>query len=195
MDPNWKKYYEQTKGRPPSKLLVAAVTFVNSKIAALDLGSGALKDSRYLLAQGFEEVWAIDKEPVPEEILAEINNPRFHFIQSTFADFDFPENKFNLANASYSLPFNSPETFVAVWSSVVKSLVSNGIFAGQFFGVRDEWNTPGKDMVFHGGQDVQDLLKDFKILQLGEEERDGLTANGESKHWHVFNVIAQKTSA
>jgi tellurite methyltransferase len=35
-------------------------------------------------------------------------------------------------------------------------------------------------------------LSGFKVEWLLEEERDGHTATGEPKHWHVFHIVAFK---
>lgn len=47
-------------------------------------------------------------------------------------------------------------------------------------------------MNFHTREDVQDIFSEFRLISLEEEEKDGITALGESKHWHVFHIIAQK---
>ena len=72
------------------------------------------------------------------------------------------------------------------------SLKINGVFVGQFFGTRDEWNKEDSVMTFHSQKDVQELLSNMYIIEFKEEEKDGTTAKGEPKHWHVFYVIAQK---
>ena len=36
------------------------------------------------------------------------------------------------------------------------------------------------------------MFKKFKIIELQEIEKDGLTGLGKMKHWHEFNVIAKK---
>lgn len=58
---DWKTYYLQTADLPPSLLLVKALSFVSHRGKAIDIGGGALKDSRYLLAQGFDTT-VIDQE-------------------------------------------------------------------------------------------------------------------------------------
>jgi hypothetical protein len=59
---NWQEHYLQTKNRPPGAFLIKAVPFVQNKGTAVDLGSGALQDSKFLISQGFNKVIAIDKE-------------------------------------------------------------------------------------------------------------------------------------
>ena len=120
-----------------------------------------------------------------------IKSNKLHFFVSAFADFDFPKNEYDVASAMYSLPFNPPESFDVVFEKIKSSLVEDGIFCGQFFGVRDEWSTNQK-MTFHTKEQVDKLLSDMKVILLDEEEKDDKTANGTPKHWHVFHFIAKK---
>ena len=70
----WQQYYEQTKERPPSVLLVEAFAYIGER--ALDLGAGALKDTRYLLAQDFKHVTVIDSEGLAGELAKELPKTR-----------------------------------------------------------------------------------------------------------------------
>jgi hypothetical protein len=187
MNYSWNEYYKLTKNRLPSPLLVQAITFINKKETALDLGTGALVDSKYLLTQGFEVV-AVDKEKPPEEIM----NDRFKFVQNSFRDYDFPRNTFDLINAQFALPFNGKESFNLIWERLLSSLKLGGIFVGQFFGLEDEWNVPDTKLVFHSKEQVEKLLNGLEVLELKEINKDGKLANGRPKHWHFFNVIARK---
>jgi hypothetical protein len=40
--------------------------------------------------------------------------------------------------------------------------------------------------------DVDRLFSNFNVLKIIEVNEGGTMANGNSKHWHVFNIIAQK---
>lgn len=82
----WQNYYQDTKSKPPSKMLLGALSFVEDKSRALDLGAGASVESKYLLSLGFN-VTAVDQEEFPEQILD--NN--FEFIRSSFKDYEFPK--------------------------------------------------------------------------------------------------------
>jgi tellurite methyltransferase len=79
-----------------------------------------------------------------------------------------------------------------MFTKLIADLQEGGIFVGQFFGVRDSWNLPQKNMTFFTKEEAEAQLSSLKILQLSEEEKDGLTAKGTTKHWHVFHIIAQK---
>lgn len=188
---DWTEYYEITKNNPPSKLLVKALEYVKNKNKAIDIGGGALKDTRYLLSLGFD-VAVIDKDALMVEQAKTISSEKLHPIISSFEDFDFQENTFDIANAAFSLPFNSPITFDRVFQSIKNSLVKDGIFCGQFFGKNDTWATTRKEMTLHTKEDVESLLSDMEILYFNEEESDGTTANGSPKHWHIFHCIARK---
>lgn len=63
---------------------------------------------------------------------------------------------------------------------------------GNFFGEKDSWNNIKKEMVFLTKKEVLDLFKDFEILEFKEIEKDGKTALGILKHWHIFEIIAKK---
>jgi SAM-dependent methyltransferase len=103
---------------------------------------------------------------------------------------DLPECDF--VNASFSLPFCAPACFDALWQCVVRSLRPRGRFAGTLFGVHDSWAATERMMTFHMRRQVDELLQPFLIEDFIEDERDGKTATGEAKHWHVFHIVARK---
>lgn len=191
MDTNWQEHYNDRKNRPPAPFLIKALGFVENRGTAVDLGSGDLVDSQFLLSQGFHKIIAIDKESPPKNLLEQLQTSNFEFVQSSFDEFTFPENEYDLINAHYSLPFNSSETFQQVWNGIEGSLVSGGVFAGQFFGHKDAWNNSNRELTFHTEKEVRNLLARMEILEFEEEEVDRKIASGHMKHWHLFHVIAK----
>jgi len=193
MESNWKNYHENTSGEyPPRPFLVKAIPYVFEKKEALDLGGGALNDCKYLLREGFEHITVVDIEEGVKERVEEISDNRVDVEITPFDNFDFPENKYNLINAQYSLPFHGPEVFDGLINKIVNSLKAGGVFTGQFFGKNDQWNKESSSLVFHIKEDALSLLKDLEIIEFQEEEKDGTTASGNTKHWHIFNFIARK---
>ncbi len=188
----WQNYYEQTKDNPPSVLLAEALSLCPQKSSALDLGAGALKDSKYLLSQGFEHVTAVDSSQAPEQLIEGLSKDKFEYVIVPFDEFSFPENEYDLVSAQFSLPFNPPASFDAVFASIKNSLKQGGVFTGQLFGEEDEWNTPETKLTFHSKNRVEQLLSGMDISKLEETIRDGTLANGQAKHWHLFNIIARK---
>lgn len=172
--------------------MVEALSYVKDGEQALDLGAGALSDSRFLLTQGFT-VTAVDSDPQTDREAKSIQSDAFHLVVAQYDQFDFPEHTYDLVTAMFALPFNPPDTFNMVFARIVRSLRPGGIFCGQFFGVNDEWNVPNGRMTFHTKEAIHSLLIDMKVIKIKEEEKDGQTANGTPKHWHVFHVIARKS--
>jgi len=164
---------------------------LTEKNQALDLGAGTLEDSEYLLKQDFVKVIALDSESTLLEMATDIKNERLELIINKFEDFNFPKENFDLINAQYSLPFTNPKHFPKVFESIKKSLVQNGIFVGQLFGNRDEWSK-NKNMTFLTEKEVKGLIENMEVIKFQEEEKDGKTAAGEEKHWHIFNLILRK---
>ena len=181
----WDEYNEVTKNKPPRKLLTKVATTGGY---ALDLGAGALNDTRYLLEQGYE-VDVVDSNPSILELGKDLKKVRL-FV-SRFDAFDFPIAKYDLINAGDAFPFNPPETFDAMIARLAASLKPGGVFVGQFFGVEDSWSND-KKMTFHTKEQVAALLKGFAVSHFEETKKEGKTAMGQNKFWHVFNVIATR---
>lgn len=193
---DWLSYINITRNKRPRQLLVQALPEVKERGTALDLGSGALNDSRFLLSQGFSQVVAVDSAiselqafellDVSEELLS-----HFKFINSTIEDFDFLEAEYDLVNVQFVLPFIDQEKLSDILEKIKKSLKKDGIFVGQFFGVRDSWG----DFLQVGvmtEEEAQKCLSDLEIIYFVEEEKNEETATKAIKHWHTFNFIVKK---
>lgn len=187
---DWSAFYAKTKGNPPSDLLIKALPFVVHKGKAIDLGGGALKDSRYLLSQGFEVI-DLDSQELPSDLIREMKGKAFHHEMSAFTDFHFPINEYDVVSAMYALPFNSPDTFNEVFERIKRSLRIDGIFCGNLFGIHDEW-VRNTEMTFHTLKQAKELLSDMKIILFEEREHDGKLASGKKKHWHTFQFIVKR---
>jgi trans-aconitate methyltransferase len=190
---NWNDYLTATKNSSPRSLLLEAIKYVKEEDNALDLGAGALNDTRFLLEQGFA-VEAVDSNPTILEYAANLpQDAKVTFTVSTFDQYNFPKNVYDLVSAQYALPFNPPETFDKVFSKITDSLKAEGVFTGQFFGPEDEWSTR-PNMTFHTKEDIKALLAPYSIHKLEETKGIRPTAVGPDKFWHVFKVIASKKS-
>ena len=188
----WEDYIRRTKNDAPSPLLLRALPHLRAKTRALDLGCGALKDSRHLFSLEFGKVTALDANSPPGELLPE-NSGRFEFVKSTFEDFAFPTAEFDLINAQFVLPFIRPQNFARVFDSVLRALRTEGVFAGQFFGKEDTW-AADPEMSLHDASEAKALLRrGADLLYFCEEQIwGGTTAMGESKDWHILHFIARR---
>ncbi len=135
---------------------------------------------------------AIDSSSEIENFAKAINDERLEVQVSAFQDLVlFPEN-YDLISAQYALPFYGPKGFEDFIQKLIDSLKPGGVFVGQFFGDRDEWNTGKKHLAFQTKEEALALLSGLKIEEFTEEEKEGTVASGEPKHWHVFHFIAIK---
>ena len=193
MRKSWERYYENTKSLEPSKFLVQAIKSLGMKSGtALDLGCGAGRDSKYLLERGFD-VHAVDKDPSARKYLDYLpHQERLTFTCAGFENFTYAD--YDVINAHYALPFCERSEFENVVARITTSIKPGGVFVGQLFGIDDEWNTDDTKMSFHERIDVERIFDDFDKLLIHEVNEDGPIANGSSKHCHVFNIIAQKST-
>jgi SAM-dependent methyltransferase len=192
---DWDSFYRITKDSPPWALMMRAAALAPAKGRALDLGAGAGRDTRYLLAQGFQ-VTAVDAQAEAVALLATLAPPdapeRLLAVKSTFEDFTFESGAYDLINAQFTLPFVAREHFFAVFSRIKAALTPGGVFAGQFFGIHDEWNASNSDMTFLTRAEAEAQLGDLETIEFRELEEDGHVADGRSKHWHVFHILARR---
>jgi len=193
------EFYRLTQDQPPWPLMMRAATLVtrgDGAPRALDLGCGAGRDTRYLLSEGFD-VTAVDENPEALTYLrnlpAGLPSSRLHLVQSSFEDFAFAAHvPFDLISAQFSLPFTRPEAFAPMFARLKAAIRPGGVFAGQFFGVNDQWNREGRPHSFLTREQAEELLRDLEVLELVEEDADGQVANGNPKHWHVFHILARQ---
>jgi tellurite methyltransferase len=188
-DEVWSRYFAATADRPVHPIFDSLERFLPSSGVALDLGCGAGRGTLWLLNEGLHVV-AVDvsqeaigyvRERLPEGADVEL-------VCSSFQDFDL--GSYDVVVACFTLFFLDRAQFAEFWPRLCSSILPGGLFAGQFLGVNDDWRT--RDFTTHNRSEVDNLLQGFEVLLLEEEERDGETAIGERKHWHVFHVIARR---
>jgi len=163
---------------------------------AADLGCGDGRDAIELLRRGWRVV-AVDSEPVALERLRTRRDlpaaSRLDLCGEKFEEADW--GKVELVNASFALPFCRPAAFAALWRKIDASVVNGGRFAGQLCGPRDSWAERGMDnrpITFHDEASARALFANYAIELFEIEETDSVTPRGETKHWHLFHVVAQK---
>jgi len=200
-DESWSKYFDAVAGLPPRETLLNALDrFGCAAGFAVDLGCGQGRDSLELLRRGWR-VLAIDSHP---DALARLEAGLAHptsdiphptSLETRLARFqDTPIPACDLVNASFSIPHCSPAEFAPMWGRITAAIRRGGRFAGQLFGIRDEWaqRPDGITRTYHTREQVEALLEPFEPEFLDEVERPGKTALGEPKYWHVFHIVARK---
>ena len=189
---SWKKYIDKTSDRPARPILVEALQYVLHKGSALDVGAGALMDSKHMLSEGFKRVVAIDPDPAAQERAAEISSPNFTFIQEKLELAELEPASFDLINAQRSLSYLAPEEFKKGVQKLNDALKVGGIFALQIFGERDQNILPGVDMTRPTKQEIIGLFSDMEILKIDETEEEKESTLGKLKNFHEFGLIIHK---
>lgn len=196
---DWSSYYRDKSNQVPRETLLKALELFEKEnsdhqLFAIDLGCGHGADTLELLKR-YWKVLSIDSSNEGLELLEESVIPsrkrNFRKLKMSFEEIKLI--KCNFLNASYSLPFCRPEFFNRLWNEIENSILTGGRFAGNFFGKKDSLAN-NKMMTFHTLEDVKKQFKNFEIELMEEKDEDGVTASGESKHWHVYSVIAKKIS-
>ena len=59
---------------------------------------------------------------------------------------------------------------------------------------RPDFAQTKENIIFLTEQEVKALFSDFELIQFNEIEKDAIIASGEKKHWHIYDIIAQKKS-
>lgn len=192
----WAAYYRQLRDRPPRRTLLAALDRFGTPppdALAIDLGCGDGRDVIEILRRGWKVI-AVDAQPEALRQLRARNLPgaaeRLTPVLARLEDVPLPRGVL-LVNSSFAMPLCEPERFRDLWSRIREALPADGRFSGQWYGTRDSWQgRPG--MTFLGRNDAVDMLKGFDVEMFDEEESDGVTPRGKTKHWHIFHVVAHK---
>ena len=193
----WERYYDAAAGRPPRETLLIAMERWQAEHIhsgpgfAVDLGCGEGRDTVELLRRGWR-VLAIDAEAHAfARLEARTDVPNRHLLRmlcKPMEDAAWPAC--DIVNASFALPFCPPTRFAPMWRRIRASLRDGGRFAGQLFGPNDSWAT--RDLSIVTRAELNALLDGYDVEFLEEIDRDGETAPGRPKHWHIFHLVARK---
>jgi len=190
---DWITFFDASSGRDVRPLLPRALELRGDTApgVAVDLGCGDGTESRYLATNGWR-VHAFDGARDTERRVVAGLSPedaaRITATRVTFEDIEsLPANE--LTYARRSLPFCVEPEFPRLWTLIRRSLITSGLFVGDFFGPNDSWaGRPG--MNFHSRKEVEALLDGLDILEMTEHEGPATTPFGD-KYMHILTVIAR----
>lgn len=186
---DWNDYKKNTENLPPNQMVLEGISYAHTHERALDIGCGAMRDTKALIEAGFKHVDAVDSNDVTE--IAK-NIPGVTFYPVLFHEFYFSKNVYDFVNAQNSIPFAGPMHFDETWTKIENSIASKGVFTGTFFGVEDGWFEKRSDISFVTKEHLLEMFnsKKWSIQKMDEYIGTRKMANGNEKMWHVFSVIA-----
>ncbi len=188
----WRRYYDAA-GEDPRPTLQAALTAWGDAPPgqAIDLGCGSGRDAVPLLLAGWRVLGIDGETEALTRLDARLDAAARARLTPLHARFETLEKlpPADLINASMSLPFCAPEAFPALWANIRAALRPGGLFAGHLLGPNDSWAARG--VAVHDRTTVETMLAWLEVLRCTESERDGTTATGTAKHWHIFEIAAR----
>jgi len=213
-DQHWADYYAVTVERPAWRTVCMAIEKFRGEDGlgtpaaaetrgsgaaahparfAVDLGSGAGRDTRELLRAGWR-VLAMDREPAARAALeAAVEpdlRPRLSTVVENLTTAAIPPC--DLVNASLSLPYLAPREFQEVWPRIVAALGPGSRFAAMLFGDHDE-SASDPEMTCLPPEAIRAALSGFEIEHWSIEEDDRPTALGDPHHFHLVEFVARRT--
>lgn len=186
----YRQYVAATSEGPANRLFDLLDPHLPEQGEVIDLGCGTGRGTLRLASRGLH-VTAVDRESEGLDVLRSKlpDASKVRIVQSSFQGLSL--DSYDVIVACYSLFFLPPPDFTDFWPRVAKAIRPGGIFAGEFLGPHDDWREAGYTVMTE--QEVRKLFEGFTVLYFEEEDKDGDTAIGVPKHWHVFHVIARKT--
>jgi SAM-dependent methyltransferase len=205
-DNSWASYYDKVASLEAHEtLLFALQQFAKEEkppTLALDLGCGAGRDSRAMLAAGWSVI-AIDKESEAiTKLLSELGESaggKLRAFCQNLERTDYPQ--VDLINAGLCLPFLSQKSLPIEVHKILMALRPGGRFSGHFIGPDDSWATHPDSNNSISALSQQQLVDLFSLNQanleteielLSESKSAGTDAAGNSKQWHIFELVAKR---
>ena len=182
----WAEYFDSVRDKPLHPLYQVLATHLPSTGSALELGAGVGTGARFLQDWGLI-VTAVDAEPEAVAALREFLPPE-QVIESLMQDVELREASYDVIVAGFCLFFLPKVQLAEFWPKLIQSLRPGGLLMAQFLGARDDWASA------HTAQSTEELssmVARFETLHFEEAERDGLTSQGTSKHWHVYHFVGR----
>ena len=188
----WKAYYERVGEKPNSLVVETLKDFVVSRSVALDLGAGNLRDSKFILEQGFTRVIAVDASK--ESLAFQTNNIELYIMP--IQRFTPQKESLDFVSCCNTLFFLTSEQIAEVIQNVKKGLRSGGIFVCNVLGKDDGWVLDGRPVSSFTKDTLISIFQGFNIKETSEGRHTSKTLNEHgfevSKFWHQLSIVVEK---
>lgn len=186
---DYRNYYERVGTKPNHMLLSVLGLYAPTRVAALDLGAGNLRDAKFLRHAGFERVVAVDCSP---QVLG-FDPDGVEVCISLIEEYQIEEQAYDLIIACNALFWIDKDDLSALFRSILRGLKKGGIFACNLIGADDDWVRAGRNVTWVTKSDILRLAEGFKVLGVGDVHFDQTSHDGRSsKNWHTWSVGLRK---
>ncbi len=187
---NWDWYYQLVGERPNSLVMSVLEEYVQARGAALDLGAGNLRDSKFLRRAGFTRVVAVDRS---ETSLAYSTEGVELYIQP-IQDYQAEPDAFDFVISCNTLFFLAEASVEKVFRNVLSGLRTGGVFACNVLGPEDDWVFQGVPVSFFLKRDIPRLCAGFEVIDVNSVHFDqpSRTMGRPPKHWHQWCFVLRK---
>jgi SAM-dependent methyltransferase len=186
--------------RADGRVEIAISAAAGTPREAVDLGCGPGHETLAMLRAGFRvlaidaHVEAVDATRTRAERSGAAGRlwTRVERIERLVLD----PGRHGLIHARFALPFVPAPEFPRLWANLRAALAPGGVLACQLFGPDDGFVHDGsfdpRELNVHASAEVDALLAGLETIHREEVNRDGVTALGVPKHWHVHHLIVQR---
>lgn len=189
---NWNQYHKLVGERPNSLVVSVLEKYIQRqrRRAALDLGAGNLRDSKYLKRMGFTRVVAVDSS---EESLA-FSTEGVELCIQPIETYEAEADAFDFVISCNTLFFLPKTSVEEVFENVLHGLHSGGVFACNVLGPEDDWVSQGAPVSSFQESDIVRLYGNFEVINANPVHFDQLssTPGRPSKHWHQWCLVLRK---
>ncbi len=173
-----KQFRAASAGRGPNPFLARLEPHLPAPGDAIEWGAGRGQASRRLADLGWR-VWAVENDPAMSAGLLE--DGRIRTVPMDLRAWTPPPHRLSLF--LFCLFYLPPEDQSAAVSRAAARLEPGGILAGQLLLPRDDWARDG--LMQSASPDILPAWPERPIWD--EVEKDGRTAWGEPKRWHILH--------
>jgi hypothetical protein len=186
---DWGKYFEQIGNGPNEELVNALSAYNPNRSIALDLGAGNMRDSKFLVSQGFQRVVAVDTSP----LVLNYAVPGIEVQISDINQFCAVPGTVDLVVSFNSLFFLPNKKLMELFLRVYQCMAPGAYFVFNALGPEDGWVKEGRKDVYPIPLEKLSLyVSPFKVVEANEVKGYGKTTRGREKFWHVWRVVLRR---
>jgi SAM-dependent methyltransferase len=182
--------YHGYVGEQPNTLITTVIDDVTSgRKAALDLGAGNLRDSKFLKHVGFERVVAVDQS----EASIPYRNDGIELVIKPIQNYRPGVQTFDLIISCNTLFYVPKLQIEQLLSTMHKALRPGGVIVFNLLGDQDPWvSNPSTVVSGFSSHEAFELTRRFKVIRASEVAKYLPTRMGGQKLWHLIVMTLRR---